>query len=167
MSRLQAKVLNHDGFFEVMKAVNQFGASHEIDESRLPRAFDRVWLDIEKDLSNVIKPPDVVKPEPNYNKMIEEILTIVRSLPERIPSKALRDAEAFREGEMFKVALMFPNLVRRLLQDAEAFKVAVTNPNLAKMLLGESKDVTPVPDEKKSEPSPSPPIAFDQPSQQS
>src|SRR6516225_8094658 len=36
LSQLQGKELNHDGFFEVMKAVNQLGASHPINnESRL------------------------------------------------------------------------------------------------------------------------------------
>jgi hypothetical protein len=58
-----------------MKAVNQYGASHKIEqEARLTGYFDRVWPDIENDLSKVTKPPDLVKPAPDYDRMTEEIL---------------------------------------------------------------------------------------------
>ena len=127
LSQLQGKEMNRNGFFEVMQAVNKLGALHELTEQRFATAFDNAWPNIEKDLSQVTKPLNLVKPEPDYNKMIEEILTIVRSLPEWI----------------------------RLLAPS-AYKAARVR-----------KAPTPVPDEKKSETSPSPPIASDQPSQQS
>jgi hypothetical protein len=79
LSQLQCKQFDQKGFFDVMKEVNQHGASTKIDEAVLVRTFTRVWPDIEADLSKIKKPSNLVKPQRDPNDMIEEVLTIVRS----------------------------------------------------------------------------------------
>jgi TIR domain len=93
LSQLQSKELNEQGFLGLMKEVNQHGCSTIIDEELLRKAFKRVWQDVEADLSKIEKPP--VRPDPPRDEkaMIEEILTIVRSLQrDEKRSKILDDA---------------------------------------------------------------------------
>jgi hypothetical protein len=147
LSQLQGKeLLNRDEFFEVVKAVNQYGALHKIeDESRLRGYFDRVWPDIQNDLSNVTKPPNVVDPEPNYKKMIEEILTIVRYyLPARVEAAdRLSDLVTLMERQI--VTLM------ELQSDPETLeklKARARERQIAKVLEALERGTT-APDEKK------------------
>jgi hypothetical protein len=73
LSQLQGKeLLNRDAFFDVVKAVNQYGALHKIeDQSRLTVFFDRVWPNIQKDLSKVKKPLNLTK-QPEGQRALDE-----------------------------------------------------------------------------------------------
>jgi TIR domain len=83
LSQLQSKRLDKQGLFEVMKEVNQYGASSKIDESKLNKAFERLWPEIKEKLENIKmpqKPLNLSKPKRETDDMVQEILTIVRSL---------------------------------------------------------------------------------------
>jgi hypothetical protein len=79
LSQLQSKELNRRGFLEIIKEVNQYGASTKIDESVLTKTFDRVWPDVENDLSKVTK-RNLPNPRRDQRDMVKEILMIVRSI---------------------------------------------------------------------------------------
>jgi hypothetical protein len=96
LSQLQCKQLNEQGFLELMKEVNQHGCSTKINEEVLRKTFKRVWPDIEADVSKIEKPSVLPKTPRDEKEMIEEILTIVRSLQrdfkEEERAKILADA---------------------------------------------------------------------------
>jgi TIR domain len=80
LSQLQAKQFSKSGFLAVMKEVNRRGCSFSIEERVLERTFERVWSEIEAEVSKIKVPAVPLKKTRDSREMIEEILTIVRSL---------------------------------------------------------------------------------------
>ena len=56
LAQLQAIELEKSKFFQLMSEVNKLGCEKSISESLLQKSFDRVWADIEKDVSKIKKP---------------------------------------------------------------------------------------------------------------
>jgi hypothetical protein len=105
LSQLQAKQFSKSGFLAVMKEVNRRGCLVSIEERVLERTFERVWPEIEAEVSKIKVPAVPQKKTRESREMIEEILTIVRSLQrayqeENDPAKSQHEAiqAAIRRG---------------------------------------------------------------------
>jgi hypothetical protein len=84
-----------------MCEVNTYGSEKRIDESLLQKTFDRVWIDLEADASEIEEPSTTPLKPRGEELMVKETLEIVRSLHnpfKNIP--ATRDRhDSYREND--------------------------------------------------------------------
>jgi hypothetical protein len=77
-----------------MCEVNTYGSEKRIDESLLQKTFDRVWIDLEADASEIEEPSTTPLEPRKVESMVEEILEIVRSLQRAYQEE--KDSPKFR-----------------------------------------------------------------------
>jgi TIR domain len=80
LAQLQSIEFERSEFFRLMSEVNEQLGEKRISESLLQKCFDRVWDDLKEDASKIKQPSAALPTKRTPESMIEEILTIVRSI---------------------------------------------------------------------------------------
>lgn len=80
LTTLQMQTLDKDGLFSVLKVLNQYCGSQPLTDEALRKAFDKWWSEFETRLAQIMSAQEPSKPRRNPEDMLEEILSLVRSI---------------------------------------------------------------------------------------
>jgi EAL domain-containing protein (putative c-di-GMP-specific phosphodiesterase class I) len=91
IAQFQANLLNEDGVFQVLKAINSALPENSLDAAHLKDQFDVMWPRLQQMLASIPKEP--VVPSPLVTQPFETAEAVLEFLQANIPNKKLPDGK--------------------------------------------------------------------------
>jgi hypothetical protein len=134
LTTLQMQPLDKDGLLSVLKVLNQYCGSRPLTDEALRKAFEKWWRDFDTELAQIKSVQEPSKPRRDPGDMLEEILSLVRSIDKATNATIPTGSLSIRSAEWAHLFGISNDSVAQSLKAKLMAEVAKSVPILASIL---------------------------------
>jgi hypothetical protein len=100
LAQFQSTTVEKGDVFRLISTINNASGEGSLTDRQLERAFERAWPDLEELLTKIAQSDVQTQPDPDFPKMLEEILGYVRTFSREGADAKVASASEFRSEEI-------------------------------------------------------------------